>query len=193
MSKKKKYLIEILIGIVIILICVTIFEIATTVPSPIYDELRNKENTTPDVEISSKYFIGFDYSAYELNRNSPIVICKVRYDKKLDCDYGYYGDNGQVDCHRTFDLTEAQYTCITDGINLRTLYELDPKISDHNKVKDGGSVWLFMYGPDDEELKKIGGFCPTDEEFNRIRRLLFASLPDEFYEFYENYRYTIVD
>lgn len=138
--------------------------------------------------ISNKYFVGFDYSHYDLYGMSPIVMCKIRYDKKLETSFAHTDENGvQTEEVCLFDLSDEQYSNIVNRINPDVLYELDPEPSDVDEVMDGGSSWLVMYGADDSELRRIGGFCPRSETFKTYRRTLFDNLPNEFKEAYNEY------
>lgn len=145
-------------------------------------------------EKSDIYFVGFDYSSYNLFPMSPVIFCSVRYDKKIEATFDYTDENGE-DREEVvlFDLTDEQYNNIVNGINLDTLYRLDPKLSDPDEVMDGGSCWLFVYGKDDAILKTIGGFCPTAEKFEAYRRVIFDNLPKDFKAYYAEYENTFYE
>lgn len=142
----------------------------------------------PVPEKSSTYFVGFDYSSYDLFGMAPVVICKVRYDKKIEATFKIEDENGVLqDTVMLYDLTDEQYSRICNGIDLFTLYNLDPELPDPESIMDGGDCWLFMYGESDEVLKRIGGFCPMSEKFHEYRRVIFDNLPEDFEEFYAEY------
>lgn len=132
---------------------------------------------------SKNYLVGFDYGSYDLYGQCPIVICKVRYDKKLEVDFTM-PDAEESDI-RIYDLTTMQYNNIYAGIDVKKIYTLDPQESNPEDVYDGGSVWLFVYGENDEVIKQNGGFCPRSEDFNNMRRVLFDNLPADFCSDYD--------
>ena len=146
-------------------------------------ELEEKEN----VELSDKYFIGFDYCFYDIYNPGRIIECRIRYDKKVEADY-IYVENGEESIEtQVFDLTDEQFNNIISGIDLDELYYLDPEELDPDEVMDGGCVWLFIYNEDDEIYKRCGGFCPKSERFSEMRSAVFSNLSDEFFESYEKY------
>lgn len=145
------------------------------------------------VKFSSNYLVGFDYGSYDLYGLCPIVICKVRFDKTLEVDFTM-PDSSKTDI-RTYDLTDEQFNNIVAGIDVRQIYTLDPENSDPEEVYDGGSVWLFVYGENDEVIKQNGGFCPRSVAFEQMRRVLFDNLPEEFrsdYDEFEERSYSTV-
>ena len=153
------------------------------------DDNKNKATESIIGETSDKYFIGFDYSSYaDVFGNSPVIECKVRYDKKLEAVFHYLLPNGDVRFEtKVFDLTDKQYEQISVQVDLNEIYNLDPEESDYEDVCDGGDVWLTIYGKDDKVLKNVGGFCPTGKRFNDIRETLFNNLPEGLKESYDEY------
>ena len=142
-----------------------------------------------EVETSEKYLVGFDYSSYkDVFGMAPVITCRVRYDKSVDATFVWIDQNGKR-AERTlnFAMTDDQYSNIAENIDPQEIYYLNPKCSDPNYVLDGGSSWLFVYGPDDAVLKECGGFCPTSKRFHEIRRILFDNLPAELVEVYSQY------
>ena len=141
------------------------------------------------IATSDKYFIGFDYSSYaDPFGMAPVIQCVVRYDKSIDATFTKVDENGErYEETQNFKLTDKQYEHIWGQIDSHEVYYLDPKCSDPAKVMDGGSCWLYVYGEDDELLRKCGGFCPRSERFHEIRRILFDNLPDELLEAYAQY------
>lgn len=138
-----------------------------------------------NVVFSENYLVGFDYGSYDLYGMCPIVICKVRFDKTLEVDFTM-PDSSKSDI-RTYDLTDEQFNNIVAGIDVREIYTLDPEEANPEEVFDGGSVWLFVYGENDEVIKQNGGFCPENESFNQMRRVLFDNLPEEFRSEYDEF------
>lgn len=141
-----------------------------------------------DIETSDTYLVGFDYGSYDIYGLCPIIICKVRYDKKIEADFEWTDENGEEKKETLlFDLTDEQYNNIVNEIDLKELYYLNPEELNPDDVDDGGCVWLLIYGKDDEVLKKCGGFCPQNVRFNEMRRVIFDNLPNEFKEAYDKY------
>lgn len=158
-----------------------------TVTSQVPDELDVKY-----AKYSHNYLVGFDYSSYDdVFGMAPVLICKVRYDKKLET--GFKNDNDETVEIRTYDLTDEQYDNIILAVNFEHIFTMDPMVSDLEDVCDGGSAWLILYDQNDEVLKKIGGFCPTNTEFNDIRRVLFDNIPETFINDYNVYCQNIKD
>lgn len=145
-------------------------------------------------ELSETYFVGFDYCSYDLFSMDPVIIGKVRYDKRIETTFTYTDENGEkTEEVKFFDLSEEQYQNIVNGINLSKLYRLDPKESDPAKVCDGGYTYLIMYGKDDSDIKLIGGFCPTAETYIEYRKVVFNNIPDEFKAAYYEYAESLRD
>ncbi len=135
---------------------------------------------------SSTYLIGFDYSAYELM--STVVTAKIRYDKKIETTFSYPLSNGEFrEVTKIFDMEDEQYNNIKNKVDLKKLYNLDPKEAKFEDVMDGGYSWLIIYGENDEALKNVGGFCPGNEYFREVRRTIFDNLPEEFKQAYKDY------
>lgn len=140
-----------------------------------------------DIELSSKYLVGFDYSDYDLYIYSVVVFCKVRYDKKIEVEYTYPKSNGEYFSQTVvYDLTDEQYANIEREIDLRELYELDPEEADPENTMDGGYTWLLIYDKDENIAKRCGGFCPHSKRFGQMRRAIFDNLPEGFVEGYED-------
>lgn len=137
-------------------------------------------------EKSDKYFVGFDYSSYDLCGMSPTVICKIRYDKKLEASFSKAENIIRSEEPLLFDLSDEQYLNIVGGIDLFALYNLNAEPSNPDDISDGGSSWLYIYGDDNTILKSIGGFAPTSKKYNEYRRVLFDNLPERFIEYYKS-------
>ena len=165
---------------------------AFEVVSDITENVITPTGSEPLPPVSSKYLIGFDYSDYNLS--SSVIICKVRYDKKIEAEYKYtlsttdFPAVQDVRCvTKTFDLTEEQYNNISKGIDLGKLYNTDPMESKIEDVSDGSSSCLLIYGEDDNVLKTIGGFAPRSDYYKSIRKLIYDNLPQEFTDGYTEY------
>lgn len=138
-----------------------------------------------EVEFSDKYLVGFDYANYDIYGRCPVVLCKVRYDKKVEVVYeGYFFDDSDDEDVRIYDLSDEQYRNIINGIDIYKIYTLDPEEPDPDEVFDGGSTYLILYGKDDKFLMYNGGFCPMNEDYNAMRRVLFENLPEDMKEDY---------
>lgn len=141
------------------------------------------------VETSKKYMVGFDYSSYkDVFGMAPVITCTVRYDKSVDAVFYWRDQNGkQMTRTLNFPLTDKQYNNIYMKIDTQEIYYLDPECSDPQEVMDGGSCWLFVYGPDDSVIKECGGFSPTSKRFHEIRRTMFDNLPEKLVEVYSEF------
>lgn len=63
----------------------------------------------------------------------------------------------------SYKLTDDELATLIKAINLKKLYKLDPK-EDHTTM-DGTGKRLYIYGEDDEILKKVGGYEPRNKQF----------------------------
>lgn len=162
------------------------------------DSLFSKTNVPieqEDIDISSTYLVGFDYSSYaDVYGMAPVIICKIRYDKKLEANFKWDDDSAtEHEEVMTFDFTDEQFANIQGGVDAKEIYYLDPECADPEDVCDGSSAYLIIYGPNDDKLKSCGGFCPVSKRFNEIRRLLYNNLPSDFidtYTFFEEHGYV---
>lgn len=141
------------------------------------------------IETSKKYLVGYDFSSYaDVYGMAPVITCAVRYDKSVDATFSWRNKNDGFDSKTlNFKLTDDQFYNIESQVKPLEIFKLNPKCSDPNDVMDGGSSYLFVYGPDDEVLKECGGFCPTNKRFHEIRRILFDNIPEELREVYSQY------
>ena len=168
-----------------LLIIILIIILATFFLPPIIIKSILKKPFEP----ATTYLVGFDYSSYDDPFGmAPVVLCQVRYDQSIDVTFPTEIINGERHTEtRNYRLSGKQFSNILNGVDPKEIYRLSPECSDPDDVEDGGSCWLYVYGADDEIAKKCGGFCPTSDRFNEIRRLLFNNLPEEFLEDYSQF------
>ena len=77
----------------------------------------------------------------------------------------------------TLELTEEQYQNIEKAIDRTRLYWLDP--DENVDVCDGDSLYLALYGKDDQVLKNCGGYMPRNKYLVETYRTLHENLPVE--------------
>lgn len=176
--------------IVVAVTCVIL--LVLVVCPPLLIKKMAKESQKNPGQFSSTYLVGFDYSSYaDVFGMAPVIFCQVRLDRSIDATYTWRNDKGEfLRETRNYKIPDDKFENIVFGVNPQEIYKLDPKVSDPKDVSDGGDAWLVVYGPDDEVLRECGGFAPTSERMNDIRRILFDNLPDElindYNEFEEN-------
>lgn len=131
--------------------------------------------------LSSTYLVGFDYETADFLETAPSFRCRVRMDGQLEVEYWYELSNGEtVTDTRLYTLDN--FTEIREGVNLKTLYNLDPECPDPDEVYDGGYTYMYIYGKDESVLKSCGGFCPYNSSFRDMLNLLHESIPEEMKE-----------
>lgn len=144
-----------------------------------------------DLDFSNKYLIGFDYSDYSsINYSmSTIIDCRVCYDKTFEADFSWYDEETNEDVTKTviFNLSDEQYNNIKGVVKPIDIYFLDPQCSNYEDVCDGGYSYLLLYGSDDNILKSVGGFCPTSNKFNNIRKIIFNNIPSDLKTIFARY------
>ena len=142
-----------------------------------------------DNNLSETYLIGFDYFTGDFLEYAPSVLCKVRLDGRLEVEYWYMLSNGSTTADIVlYDLTDEQFSEISDTIRLRSLFNLDPECPNPEDVCDGGFSYLYIYTKDEEVLKACGGFCPSNKEFLGMERAIYDNLPEDFLESIDTYK-----
>ena len=140
-------------------------------------------------KVSSEYLVGVDYFTGVFLEMAPTVILKVRYDGRIEVDFDHKLANGERFTETVFfDLTDEQFRNISDGIDLKKLYNLDPETLNPDEVCDGGYSSLIIYDRDGGAYKNCGGFCPTNREFNDMIGVIYDNLPEEFIGYCHNYK-----
>ena len=139
--------------------------------------------------LSDEYLVGMDYFTGDFLEYAPTVIVNVRYDGRIEVDFDHRLANGQRFTDTVFfDLTDEQFRNISDGIDLKRLYNLDPEESDPETTCDGGFSSLIIYDRNGDAYKNCGGFCPMNKDFNNMRWVIYENLPEEFIEYCDHYK-----
>ena len=151
----------------------------TTVVYEPFDESR----------LSNEYLVGMDYFTGDFLELAPTVIVNVRYDGRIEVDFDHRLSNGEIFTETVFfDLSDEQFRNITDVVDLKRLYDLDPEESDPETTCDGGYSCLIIYDRDGGVYKNCGGFCPMNKEFNNMSYVIYTNLPEEFKEYCKHYK-----
>lgn len=185
---KNKRIIVYVALVFVIFVLVAIFPAILKGVYKVTDTIEEKKDIRENFSQSSTYMIGFEYSYYDLYQMAPVIVGKVRYDKKIEVEYKHTDEDGKVSYEvKMYDLSDQQYDNISSKINVREVFYLDPEESDPEDLCDGGFVYVFVYGADDEVIKAVGGLSPTGEKFREIRRVIFDNLPQDFKDGYAEY------
>lgn len=84
----------------------------------------------------------------------------------------------------TVPLTDEQYSSVEKVIDQKKLYKLDPGSDEF--MTDGVYRYIFLYDENNELLKEVGGYEPTNDEFLNAYGKLQQNIPyDEVHEILE--------
>ena len=150
---------------------------------------KNESEPFDSSRVSDEYLVGYDYFTGDFLEYAPVVVAKVRYDKRLEVSFERTLFNGEhYEDVVYFDLSDEQYKNIEEAIDLEKLYTLDPEEQDPNEVCDGGSCYLMIYDKNGGLYKSCGGFCPVNKEFNQMRNVVHDNLPEDFKKYCKHYK-----
>ncbi len=162
----------------------------TNTVTQVQSTLRN-EPPFDSSNLSTKYLVGFIYDTADFLEMAPSFTVKIRLDGKAEAEYWYDLPNRETVYDTVvYDLTDEQFSEIKNKIDLKRLYNLDPECPDPNDVCDGGSSWIIIYDKNDVSLKNCGGFCPTNDDFQKMLRVLYENIPEQLKLDAEKYKKT---
>ena len=143
------------------------------------DEHSDQDANSPT--FSKDYIAGIDYGGkpfwYDEIYEKVSATLIYTTDKKIEVYMGQslYGEHDTL--IDTVPLSDDRYLLIEKAIDQKELYSLDPG-SDEN-LMDGFYKYIFLYDENNELLKEVGAYEPTNRDFLDAYGVLQQSVPYE--------------
>lgn len=136
-------------------------------------------------EFSDEYLIGISsgggYGDYYSSIPSRII---VTTDKKvlvcapsLEEVAAHMLRTDDFEVLEVFELTDEQYDNILKSVDREKLFKMT--VEPDNNVCDGESYYLYLYGSENQIVKRCGGYMPKTEKFMDMYRAVYRNLPKD--------------